>query len=105
MKKKYDFDAVIEETKSGGRLDNCISNLQDKIAKLTKKVQDTETNYHGKGSNSRVRQTYQNVFNTIGYDNGSQVSGIWGAVWNIVALGELIAENAENDKKIDEGQL
>lgn len=105
MKKVYDYDAILNETRAGGRLDQVIGNLQSVIQKLTQKVEATEENYHGKGNDSLVRKSYQALYDTIGFENGSSMSGLWATVYSACMLGEEIYANAEFDRKMDMGEF
>ncbi len=98
--KAYDYDEVMNMTKTGGEMDDLLTTLQENIKSLRVKVNELEKLYHGKGQDSTIYKGYKVFYDVIGTTN----KGMWNDVSNLHRLECLIYRNAKYDKMADTGE-
>ncbi len=101
MEKKYAYEEIIALTEAGGRLDNALTILQNKINDLESAFVTLQDDFHGIGSGSTIYKAYDAVFQ---YDIGKKDfnGSYWWTVDKIGILANTIYDNAVADQKSDE---
>ncbi len=104
MKKAYDYEAILDYCKSGGKSDQHLTKLQEDLKALRTLIYNCQTSYHGIGTDSSVYKAYNKVFYHIGEvnDNGSGTPhGLWYNAYGVKTLFNMMYYNASKDKEQD----
>ncbi len=107
FKKTYDYDAIMDATKSGSPMDQKIDKLIKDLESLDKKVEECEQSFHGKGAKS-IYKAYEALVSAIGCClivpgiSSSRGSGLFNQVGIAISLCQSMYKNAERQKELDE---
>ena len=92
--KKYDYNYVINLCTPNSRLDRELQELQTELKKLNMDIQNCENHFHGKGYNSKIYESYEELYRIIGKEN---TGGCWKLINNIINTVDKVKYAAEND--------
>ena len=98
----YNYEDAINKCSKGSSIDYKLQDLQSNLKELNILLKECEDKFHGKGYQSKIYKSYDNMYQTIGK---ARKNGSWDVIYQIIRAVSEAKAQAENDLRDYEAEV